>query len=76
MLAEQLNLSRVTTRKAIDRLVEQGLIHRKRSSGNFIAPKLEQPLSRLSSFSEELHQRGFCAQLALAGARLCAGGAG
>lgn len=59
VLAETLELSRVTARKAIDRLVEQGLIVRKRGSGNYIAPKLEQPLSRLSSFSEELHQRGF-----------------
>lgn len=59
VLSESLNLSRVTARKAIDRLVEQGLIVRKRGSGNYIAPKLEQPLSRLTSFSEELHQRGF-----------------
>lgn len=59
VLAEQLELSRVTTRKAIDRLVEQGLIVRKRGSGNYIAPRLEQPLTRLTSFSEELHQRGF-----------------
>jgi len=59
VLAEQLELSRVTARKAIDRLVEQGLIVRKRGSGNYIAPKLEQPLTRLTSFSEELHQRGF-----------------
>jgi GntR family transcriptional regulator len=59
VLAERLELSRVTTRKAIERLVEQGLIIRKRGSGNYIAPKLEQPLTRLSGFSEELHQRGF-----------------
>jgi len=59
VLAEQLELSRVTARKAIDRLVEQGLIIRKRGSGNYIAPKLEQPLTRLTSFSEELHQRGY-----------------
>lgn len=59
VLAEQLELSRVTARKAIDRLVEQGLIIRKRGSGNYIAPKLEQPLSRLTSFSEELRQRGY-----------------
>lgn len=59
VLSESLDLSRVTARKAIDRLVEQGLIIRKRGSGNYIAPKLEQPLSRLTSFSEELHQRGF-----------------
>ncbi|ALT79421.1 MULTISPECIES: GntR family transcriptional regulator [unclassified Roseateles] len=59
VLSEQLELSRVTARKAIDRLVEQGMIVRKRGSGNYIAPKLEQPLSRLTSFSEELQQRGF-----------------
>ncbi|TNY10080.1 GntR family transcriptional regulator, partial [Escherichia coli] len=35
VLAEQLGLSRVTARKAIDRLVEQGLIIRKRGSGNY-----------------------------------------
>ncbi|WP_197047110.1 GntR family transcriptional regulator [Paucibacter sp. KBW04] len=59
VLSEQLEISRVTARKAIDRLVEQGMIVRKRGSGNYIAPKLEQPLSRLTSFSEELQQRGF-----------------
>jgi GntR family transcriptional regulator len=59
VLSESLQLSRVTARKAIDQLVEQGLVVRRRGSGNYIAPKLEQPLSRLTSFSEELHQRGF-----------------
>ncbi|MEW6706302.1 MAG: GntR family transcriptional regulator [Pseudomonadota bacterium] len=59
VLSESLKLSRVTARKAIDQLVEQGLVVRRRGSGNYIAPKLEQPLSRLTSFSEELHQRGF-----------------
>lgn len=59
VLAEALDVSRVTARNAIERLVEQGLIVRKRGSGNYIAPRLEQPLTRLSSFSEELHQRGF-----------------
>jgi GntR family transcriptional regulator len=58
-LSETLALSRVTARKAIDQLVEQGLVVRRRGSGNYIAPRLEQPLSRLTSFSEELHQRGF-----------------
>ncbi|AKJ31623.1 GntR family transcriptional regulator [Caldimonas brevitalea] len=58
-LSESLNVSRVTARKAIDQLVEQGLIVRRRGSGNYIAPRLEQPLSRLTSFSEELHQRGY-----------------
>lgn len=58
-LSESLSLSRVTARKAIELLVEQGLVLRRRGSGNYIAPKLEQPLTRLTSFSEELQQRGF-----------------
>ena len=58
-LAETLNVSRVTARAAIDQLVEQGLIVRKRGSGNYIAPRIEQPLSHLSSFSEELRKRGY-----------------
>lgn len=61
VLSESLRLSRVTARKAIDQLVEQGLVVRRRGSGNYITPKLEQPLSRLTSFSEELEQRGFTA---------------
>ena len=59
LLSDGLSLSRVTARKAIAMLVEQGLIVRKRGSGNYIAPQIEQPLSRLTSFSEELRQRGF-----------------
>ena len=59
LLAETLNVSRVTARSAIDQLVSQGLIVRKRGSGNSIAPMLEQPLSQLTSFSEELLRRGY-----------------
>lgn len=58
-LAERLGISRVTARKAIDALVSDGLIVRRHGSGNYIAPKLEQPLTRLTSFTEELKQRGF-----------------
>lgn len=61
-LAEALGVSRVTARKAIACLVEQGRIVRRHGSGNYIAPKIEQPLSRLTSFTEELRQRGFVPQ--------------
>ncbi len=57
-LSELLSVSRVTARKAIDQLVEQGLVVRRRGSGNYIAPRIEQPLSNLTSFSEQLQQRG------------------
>jgi GntR family transcriptional regulator len=59
LLSDSLEVSRVTARKAIDRLVEQGLVVRRQGSGNYIAPRFEQPLSRLSSFSEELSRRGY-----------------
>ncbi len=61
MLSEMLTISRVTARKAIDMLCERGMLTRRRGSGTYITPKLEQPLSRLTSFSEELRQRGFTA---------------
>jgi GntR family transcriptional regulator len=59
VLVESLGVSRITARKAIDVLVAQGLVARRHGSGNFIAPRLEQPLSKLASFSEELRQRGY-----------------
>ncbi len=59
VLAERLGISRVTARKAIGALVDEGLIVRRHGSGNYIAPMLEQPLTRLTSFTEELKQRGF-----------------
>ena len=59
MLSELLGISRITARKAIDALVSDGLVVRRHGSGNFIAPRLEQPLTRLSTFTEELKQRGF-----------------
>ena len=61
MLSDMLSISRVTARKAIDMLCERGMLTRRRGSGTYITPKLEQPLARLTSFSEELGQRGFTA---------------
>ncbi|WGT33183.1 GntR family transcriptional regulator [Pseudomonas atacamensis] len=58
-LSDQLGISRVTARKALEVLLEQGLIRRLQGSGTFITPRLEQPLSRLSGFSEMLRLKGF-----------------
>lgn len=58
-LSESLGISRITARKAIALLVEQGLIRRTHGAGNFIQPRYEDRLSRLSSFSEMLRRRGF-----------------
>ena len=59
VLADTLGISRVTARKAIAALEGDGLIVRRHGSGNYIAPMLEQPLTRLTGFTEELTQRGF-----------------
>ncbi len=59
VLSEALGISRVTARKAIGILCERGLLLRKRGSGTYVAPKPDQPLTRMSNFSEELRQRGF-----------------
>lgn len=60
-IAETAGISRVTVRKAIDRLVEAGLLVRKRGSGTFVAkpvPRVQQPLTRLTSFSQDMRIRG------------------
>ena len=59
MLSEALGLSRVTARKAIDALVDLGLVVRRHGAGNFVVPHLEQASSKLASFSDELRQRGY-----------------
>ncbi|WJF89646.1 GntR family transcriptional regulator [Paraburkholderia bonniea] len=59
LLSEALGVSRITARNAVALLVEQGLIRRTQGAGSFITPRYEDPLSRLSSFSQMLRRRGF-----------------
>jgi GntR family transcriptional regulator len=58
-LSEGVGVSRITARKALARLVEQGLIRRVRGTGSFITPRTEDPLSRLVGFTRKMEQRGF-----------------
>jgi GntR family transcriptional regulator len=60
-LARMLGISRVTVRKAFADLVAEGVLVQRQGSGTFIAPKperIEQPLSRLTSFTEDMRLRG------------------
>jgi GntR family transcriptional regulator len=60
-IAEAFGISRVTVRKALSALVKNGLLRQRQGSGTFVAPaprKVEQPLSRLTSFSEDMQLRG------------------
>ena len=59
-LAHQHGISRVTVRKAISGLVDRGILVQHWGSGTFIAPpaRVEQALSRLSSFTDDMMIRG------------------
>lgn len=60
-MASLTGLSRVTIRKAVSALVASGLLVQRRGSGTYVAPKvekLEQALSLLTSFTEDMARRG------------------
>jgi GntR family transcriptional regulator len=60
-LARMLGISRVTVRKAFADLVAEGILVQRRGSGTFVTPKatsIEAPLSRLTSFTEDMRSRG------------------
>ena len=60
-VAQMLDISRVTVRKAFAALVAEGLLVQRRGSGTYVAnlPKrIEQPLSRLTSFTQDMELRG------------------
>ena len=58
VLADELDLSRVTVRKAIEALEEEGLARRRHGMRTEIASHVEKSLSALTSFSEDISSRG------------------
>ncbi len=60
-MAQLTGLSRVTVRKAVQSLVQARYLVQRRGSGTFVAPRVEQveqALSLLTSFSEDMARRG------------------
>ncbi|SNY90210.1 GntR family transcriptional regulator [Cohaesibacter sp. ES.047] len=60
-LAKRLNVGRITVRNAYKELIEAGILEVRQGSGTFVAgakPRIEQPLSGLTSFSEDMSARG------------------
>ncbi len=59
-IEEQYSLSRPTIRQAIDILERQGYLYRVHGKGTFVSPpKLQKGILELTSFSEDMRNRGF-----------------
>jgi len=58
-LEEAYDISRMTARRALSELEAEGYIYRHQGRGSFVAePKIRQGLLRLTSFTEDMRQRG------------------
>ena len=60
-IAQITDVSRVTVRKAVQELARDGLVVQKQGSGTSVAPlgeRVQQSLSQLTSFSEDMARRG------------------
>lgn len=60
-IAARLDVSRVTVRKAVQQLVREGVLVQRHGSGTYVAPqphRVEQSLSHLTSFTEDMARRG------------------
>lgn len=66
-IATKADISRVTVRKAVQDLVKGGILVQRHGSGTFVAPRVErveQSLSRLTSFTEDMARRGMAVRSA------------
>ena len=66
-IAVKADVSRVTVRKAVQDLVRGGVLVQRHGSGTFVAARVkrvEQSLSRLTSFTEDMARRGMAVRSA------------
>ena len=57
-ISARLEISRITVRKAISGLVEEGLLVRQQGSGTYVASRIDKQYSNITSFSEDMAASG------------------
>jgi len=58
-LSELYKISRMTARQALGELTREGVLYREQGKGTFVAePKMQQALTSLTSFSDDMQTRG------------------
>jgi GntR family transcriptional regulator len=69
-LSEDLSVSRMTVRQALNALREEGLIYQKRGKGTFVSPlKMDIHTRNLKGFSDEMVRRGMTPTSRIIGSR-------
>lgn len=58
-LSATLGASRMTIRQALVELMAEGALYTRSGKGTYVAAKIDQPLQRLTSFTEDIRARGF-----------------
>lgn len=58
-LAEEFDISRLTVRRALDQLENDGVVYRVQGAGTFVSEKSITKSFELTSFSEDMRARGF-----------------
>ncbi len=57
-MAADLGVSRITVRKAIQGLADEGILDQRQGSGNFVSTRIDKNFAKLTSFSEDMRARG------------------
>lgn len=72
-MAEELGISRMTARKALEQLAGRGMLETRVGQGTFVgAPVIRQELSTLSGFTEEMERQGRTTSSIVVEAQHCA----
>lgn len=57
-IADELKVSRITIRKAIEGLINEGILVSRQGSGTYVRARIEKNFAKISSFSEDMRARG------------------